>query len=77
METWLTAEISDSALFIPNYVINRKDRQPTETKSKHGGVLVAVTKSIPFETVNLKLTHDDFGSENNNQRDLNSIGLHL
>ena len=59
-ETWLTAEISDSALFIPNYVINRKDRQPTESKSKHGGVLVAVKKGIPFETVNLKLTHDDF-----------------
>ena len=56
----MTAEISDSALFIPKYVINRKDRQPTESKSKHGGVLVAVKKGIPFETVNLKLTHDDF-----------------
>ena len=59
-ETWLTAEISDSALFIPNYVINRKDRQSTESKSKHGGVLVAAEKGIPFETVNLKITHDDF-----------------
>ena len=59
-ETRLTADISDSALFKPNYVINRKDRQSTESKSKHGGVLVAVKKSIPFEKVNLKLTHDNF-----------------
>ena len=44
-ETWLTAEISERALFITNYVINRKDRQPTESESKHGGVLVAVKKA--------------------------------
>ena len=48
-ETWLTAEISDSALFIPNYEINRKDRQPTESKSEHGGVLVAVKKGIHWK----------------------------
>ena len=59
-KNWLTAEILDSALFTPNYVINRKDRQSTERKSKHGGVLVAVKKGIPFETSDLKLTHDDF-----------------
>ena len=46
-ETWLTENIPDAALFLPCYEIHRKDRPSSNGKSRHGGVLIAISNCIP------------------------------
>ena len=46
-ETWLTEHITDAALFLSKYDINRKDRPSVNGLTKHGGVLIGVSKNIP------------------------------
>ena len=50
-ETWLTEHISDSALFLPIYEVHRKDRPSDSGNTKHGGVLIPVTKNIPANEI--------------------------
>ena len=71
-ETWLTTHIKNAELFLPDYDIIRGDR-PTESEelkqiqshrstesdaSRHGGVLIAVKKTIKSEEVSV----DEFQS---------------
>ena len=44
-ETWLTADISDSELFLQNYQLYRRERN-ANLKSKHGGVMIGVRNNI-------------------------------
>ena len=47
-ETWLIDNIRDNELFDNRYVVFRQDRSyETTCKSRGGGVLIAVNKSIP------------------------------
>ena len=50
-ETWLTGSISDIGLFLTNYSIHRKDRLSDKGLTKHGGVLIAVSKNIPSSQI--------------------------
>ena len=59
-EIWLTAEVTNEALFLPSYIIYRKDRKITDFKSKLGGVLIAVKSSLKHKNVDIPLIHDDF-----------------
>ena len=66
-ETWLTTDIKSAELFLPDYDIIRGDRptesdelnqiqsdKPTESDaSRHGGVLIAVKKTIKTEEVSV------------------------
>ena len=55
-ETWLTANIGDSELYLCNFNIYRSEREPTEEgASRHGGALIAVNKNIKSEQLNLEL----------------------
>ena len=49
-ESFLTSDITDAQLFLPEYNIYRSDRK-SENKSNHGGVLLAVRKE--FNSVEL------------------------
>ena len=66
-EAWLTTHIENAELFLPDYDIIRGDR-PTESEelkqvqghkstesdaSRHGGVLIAVKKTIKSEEVSV------------------------
>ena len=70
-ETWLTTDIKSAELFLPDYDIMRGDR-PTESNelnqiqndkptasdaSRHGGVLIAVKKTIKTEEVTVAELH--------------------
>ena len=54
IETLLTREVPDEALFLPNYNIYRRDRENISLSSNHGGVLIAIRglahKRILLET---------------------------
>ena len=50
-ETWLTESISDIGQFLTNYAIHRKDRLSDKGLTKHGGVLIAVSKNIPSSQI--------------------------
>ena len=50
-ETWLTEHKSDPALFLPSYELHRKDRPSDGGNTKHGGVLIPVTKNIPTNEI--------------------------
>ena len=52
-ETWLTAEIKSAELFLPDYDIIRGDRSTESDASRHGGVLVAVKKTIKSEEISV------------------------
>ena len=55
-QTWLTANIGDSELYLCNFNIYCSEREPTEeVASRHGGALIAVNKNIKSEQLNLKL----------------------
>ena len=49
-ESFLTSDITDAQLFLPEYNMYRSDRK-SENKSNHGGVLLAVRKE--FNSVEL------------------------
>ena len=55
-ETWLTENIPDNALFLPAHIITRCDRPTNSTKSKHGGVLIAVKQSLAFTKLEIHTT---------------------
>ena len=66
IETWLTADISDSELFLQNYQLYRSERN-ANLKSKYGGVMIGVRNNItsfPIDVTNLndKLTSAFAGS---------------
>ena len=46
-ETWLIESVKDSATFLANYTIHRKDRPSAKGARKHGGALIAVAQNIP------------------------------
>ena len=48
-ETWLTTDIKSAELFLPDYDIIRGDRPIESDASRHGGVLIAVKKTIKSE----------------------------
>ena len=51
-ETWLVDTIPNSGLFLGNWSIFRRDRQPKRTGNpSHGGVLIAVDRSIPCKKI--------------------------
>ena len=52
--TWLTPDIPDDALFLPSFVIYRKDRCSNNNNNKHGGALMAVQNHINSSIFNLK-----------------------
>ena len=52
-ETWLTTDIKSAELFLPNYDIIRGDRPTESDASRHGGVLIAVKKTIKFEAISV------------------------
>ena len=54
-ETWLTANIGDSGLYLCNFNMYRSEREPEEGASRHEGALIAVNKNIKSEQLNLKL----------------------
>ena len=55
-ETWLTANIGDSELYLCIFNIYRTGREPTEEgASSHAGALIAVNKKIKPEQLNLRL----------------------
>ena len=46
-ETWLTPDIPNAALFLPNYHIYRSDRKIDETRiTKRGGVMIAINSYV-------------------------------
>ena len=45
-ESWLVSAVLDTALFLNRYPIHRNDRLSTDTKSKHGVVLIAAKLCI-------------------------------
>ena len=54
-ETWLRPDIDDSELFSSDFVVFRKDRDfGRSVKSRGGGVLLAVKKSLSATLINLK-----------------------
>ena len=59
-ETWLTKHVPNTTLFLPNYSIYRKDRDPDMFTSKHGGVLIRIRNQIEHEQVNLSTVHDNY-----------------
>ena len=59
-EKWLTAEVTNEALFLHSYFMYPKDSKITDFKSKHGGVLIAVKSSLKHKNVDIPLIHDDF-----------------
>lgn len=53
-ETWLNTSVFDAELFNPNYTVYRVDRSPANSsKSKAGGVLIAVKSHIPSKIVSV------------------------
>ena len=55
-ETWPTANIGDSKLYLCNFNIYRSEREPTEEgASRHGAALIAVNTNSKSEQLNLKL----------------------
>ena len=52
IEIWLTSDITDEAFFLEDYTIHSRDRKSEPHKTKHGGVLIAVS-NIPHESVTL------------------------
>ena len=59
-ETWLTEHIPTEALFLSNYSVFRNDRTSEDGKSKHGGVLIAVHKSIKSKEILVNNPGDDY-----------------
>ena len=46
-ETWLTPEIPNAALFLPNYHFYRNDRKTDEIRvTNHGGVPIAILSHV-------------------------------
>ena len=52
-ETWLTTEIKSAELFLPDYDFIRSDRPTESDASRHGGVLIAVKKTIKSEEISV------------------------
>ena len=60
-ETWLTEDITNASIFSKNYEVYRNDRIVTESrKSKHGGVLIAVSNRISHESILMKCPKADY-----------------
>ena len=57
-ETWLTEQVDDAELFLPNYELFRSERASAGHISEHGGVLIGVRRDALAET--LSVTDDDF-----------------
>ena len=57
-ETWLTEQVDDAELFLPNYELFRSERASAGHISRHGGVLIGVRRDALAET--LSVTDDDF-----------------
>ena len=63
-DTWLTENIADAEINLPNYSLIRKERTTNRELSKHGGVLLGV-KNIRCKTLNLSQfceNTDDFAA---------------
>ena len=60
-ETWLTADISDSKLFLQNYQLYRSERN-ANLKSKHGGVMIGVRNNITSFPIDVKNLNDKLTS---------------
>ena len=59
-ETWLTPDIPNAALFLPNYHIYRSDRKIDETRiTKHGGVMIAINSHVNHKIIETLCTNDD------------------
>ena len=56
-ETWLIEPITDAAIFLSKYDINRKDRPSVNGPTKHGGVLIGVSKNIPNCPIECNLSY--------------------
>ena len=52
-ETWLTTQIKSAELFLPDYDIIRGDRPYESDASRHGGVLIAVKKTIKSDEISV------------------------
>ena len=52
-ETWLTENIKNGELFLPNFNIIRADRPGKDNVSSHGGVLIAISNEIQHEEVDI------------------------
>ena len=48
-ETWFTPEFLDSELMLTGYIAYRRERASKNGVSKHGGVLIAISKDIKHE----------------------------
>ena len=60
-ETWLTEDVKNASIFLENYEVYRNDRTVTASrKSKHGGVLIAVSNRIAHEPIRMKCPKADY-----------------
>ena len=48
-ETWLTDQITNLELYLPNYNIFQADRKAVGETSSHGGILIATKPSLATE----------------------------
>ena len=51
-ETWLTKEIPDAELYLPNYTLYRSNRPAKEGSTLHGGTMIAVKDSLTSDEIN-------------------------
>ena len=61
-ESWLTPDMKNSELFLPNFTIFRAARQTRNGNSAHGGVLIGIKNSYHFEQVYIASTEDSLSS---------------
>ena len=60
-ETWLTEDVTNASIFLENYEVYRNDRTVTASrKSRHGGVLIAVSNRIAHEPIRMKCPKADY-----------------
>ena len=57
-ESWLTSDMKNSELFLPNFTIFRADRLTRNGNSAHEGVLFGIGNSYHFEQVYITSTKD-------------------